>query len=242
MGASPPSSRAAGAGVEWRLVGAAAGRGEADDAEAAAFANSVMIRFLDANDTLHRAWLGHPSDMLGALVAAAECRERRGKISCWPSSRLRSVRRAGRSGLVARSRLGPGCLRRARRRRPAPAAARSVRHADGEGHRDRGHRERGYAPDASRRDVDVEGLRHRGGHEGGLFAAQGARPGRNDRSDGPRSRAVMAWASRSPGRSRSVSSAVAIGRLPSSARTSSSSRPSITRRRRWRRRSRSGTR
>jgi 2-methylcitrate dehydratase len=40
--------------------------------EAAAFANSVMIRFLDANDTYIARGSGHPSDMLGAVLAAAE--------------------------------------------------------------------------------------------------------------------------------------------------------------------------
>jgi len=40
--------------------------------EAAAFANSVMIRFLDANDTYITRGSGHPSDMLGALLAAGE--------------------------------------------------------------------------------------------------------------------------------------------------------------------------
>src|SRR5207245_9150092 len=43
------------------------------------FANSVMIRFLDANDTYIARGSGHPSDMLGALVAAAECQGASGK-------------------------------------------------------------------------------------------------------------------------------------------------------------------
>ena len=38
-------------------------------AESAAFANTTMIRFLDFNDAHHA---GHPSDMLGALLALAE--------------------------------------------------------------------------------------------------------------------------------------------------------------------------
>src|SRR6266849_2448003 len=48
------------------------GEGRATTPEAAAFANSVMIRFLDANDTYITTGSGHPSDMLGALLAAAE--------------------------------------------------------------------------------------------------------------------------------------------------------------------------
>ena len=42
-------------------------------AEAAAFANTVMIRYLDANDQYQGpAGSGHPSDTLGAILAAAE--------------------------------------------------------------------------------------------------------------------------------------------------------------------------
>jgi 2-methylcitrate dehydratase len=48
------------------------GDGHATTPDAAAFANSVMIRFLDANDTYITRGSGHPSDMLGAVLAAAE--------------------------------------------------------------------------------------------------------------------------------------------------------------------------
>src|SRR5262245_64831684 len=48
------------------------GEGRTTTAEAAAFANSAMIRFLDANDTYISIGSGHPSDMLGALLAAAD--------------------------------------------------------------------------------------------------------------------------------------------------------------------------
>jgi 2-methylcitrate dehydratase len=47
--------------------------------EAAAFANSVMIRFLDANDTYIARGSGHPSDMVGAIVAAADARDASGQ-------------------------------------------------------------------------------------------------------------------------------------------------------------------
>lgn len=43
--------------------------------EAAAFAGSVMVRFLDANDTYVARGSGHPSDMLGALLAATGSRD-----------------------------------------------------------------------------------------------------------------------------------------------------------------------
>jgi 2-methylcitrate dehydratase len=55
------------------------GEGRATTPEAAAFANSVMIRFLDANDTYITRGSGHPSDMLGAILAAAEMQGATGK-------------------------------------------------------------------------------------------------------------------------------------------------------------------
>ena len=55
------------------------GEGRPTTPEAAAFANSVMIRFLDANDTYIARGSGHPSDMLGALLAAAELQAASGK-------------------------------------------------------------------------------------------------------------------------------------------------------------------
>src|SRR5436309_4394792 len=55
------------------------GDGKQTTPEAAAFANSVMIRFLDANDTYITRGSGHPSDMLGALLAAAESRGASGR-------------------------------------------------------------------------------------------------------------------------------------------------------------------
>ena len=55
------------------------GEGRSTTPEAAAFANSVMIRFLDANDTYITRGSGHPSDMLGALIAAADSQGASGK-------------------------------------------------------------------------------------------------------------------------------------------------------------------
>jgi len=45
----------------------------------AAFANTVMVRYLDWNDTLTLATGGHPSDMIPVLVAAAEARGKSGR-------------------------------------------------------------------------------------------------------------------------------------------------------------------
>ena len=55
------------------------GEGRPTTPEAAAFANSAMIRFLDANDTYIARGSGHPSDMLGALLAAAESQDASGR-------------------------------------------------------------------------------------------------------------------------------------------------------------------
>jgi 2-methylcitrate dehydratase len=51
------------------------GDGRPTTLEAAAFATSVMIRFLDANDTYVARGSGHPSDMLGAILAVADARD-----------------------------------------------------------------------------------------------------------------------------------------------------------------------
>ena len=49
------------------------GAGRATSAEMAAFANGVMIRCLDLNDTYaSAAGVGHPSDYIAAVLAAAE--------------------------------------------------------------------------------------------------------------------------------------------------------------------------
>src|SRR5439155_17601430 len=66
---------------EWNGASSARllGVGRPTTPEAAAFANSAMIRFLDANDTYIARGSGHPSDMLGALLAAAECQGASGK-------------------------------------------------------------------------------------------------------------------------------------------------------------------
>ena len=40
----------------------------------AAFANAVMVRYLDYNDTYISTGSGHPSDMIPALLALGETR------------------------------------------------------------------------------------------------------------------------------------------------------------------------
>lgn len=48
------------------------GSGQTTSPESAAFANTAMIRYLDCNDSLVSQGGGHPSDMLPAVLAAAE--------------------------------------------------------------------------------------------------------------------------------------------------------------------------
>ncbi len=61
----PPIAEGA---VPSRHAGAVIGSNVPAPAEEAAFLNTVMIRYLDFNDAWHA---GHPSDMLGALLALA---------------------------------------------------------------------------------------------------------------------------------------------------------------------------
>src|SRR5688500_14369095 len=48
------------------------GSGTSTSIEMAAFANTVMIRYLDCNDTYIAKGSGHPSDMTGACLAVAD--------------------------------------------------------------------------------------------------------------------------------------------------------------------------
>ena len=55
------------------------GSGGATSMEMAAFANSVMVRYLDCNDTYISKGSGHPSDMIPACLAVAEAHHSSGK-------------------------------------------------------------------------------------------------------------------------------------------------------------------
>ena len=54
------------------------GSAEPSTPELAAFANGCLVRYLDFNDTYHTEGGGHPSDMVGAVLAAAEINSRSG--------------------------------------------------------------------------------------------------------------------------------------------------------------------
>lgn len=55
------------------------GSGAASSMEMAAFANTVMVRYLDCNDTYVSVGSGHPSDMMGACLAVADAHHASGK-------------------------------------------------------------------------------------------------------------------------------------------------------------------
>jgi 2-methylcitrate dehydratase len=55
------------------------GDGAQTTPEAAAFANGVMVRFLDWNDTIMSVGSGHPSDLMPAALAVAESRDGSGR-------------------------------------------------------------------------------------------------------------------------------------------------------------------
>lgn len=55
------------------------GSGQRTSPEMAAFANTVMLRYLDANDTYTSLGSGHPSDMLPAVLALADPQHASGK-------------------------------------------------------------------------------------------------------------------------------------------------------------------
>jgi 2-methylcitrate dehydratase len=55
------------------------GSGESSSVDAAAFANGVMVRYLDFNDTYMSQEVAHPSDMIPAILAVAEARHASGK-------------------------------------------------------------------------------------------------------------------------------------------------------------------
>jgi 2-methylcitrate dehydratase len=60
------------AGVRTETGASSSGAAERPTPEYAAFANAVMVRVLDYNDTLHSATSGQPSNLLPAPLSAAE--------------------------------------------------------------------------------------------------------------------------------------------------------------------------
>ena len=55
------------------------GSGELSSVEAAAFANGVMVRYLDFNDTYMSQEVAHPSDMIPAILAVADAHHANGR-------------------------------------------------------------------------------------------------------------------------------------------------------------------
>lgn len=87
LGCAMGGYRSEPAGIARRLAQANSGTpgarlfgdGTRTSLQMAAFANSVMIRYLDANDTYIARGSGHPSDVFGAILAAAEAKGASGK-------------------------------------------------------------------------------------------------------------------------------------------------------------------
>ncbi|HEX2830597.1 MAG TPA: MmgE/PrpD family protein [Burkholderiales bacterium] len=67
-------ARALAAEASSTPAGRILGSGASTSIEMAAFANTCAIRYLDCNDTFISIGSGHPSDMMGALLAVAEAR------------------------------------------------------------------------------------------------------------------------------------------------------------------------
>jgi 2-methylcitrate dehydratase len=83
--------------------------GRGTSPELAAFANGVMIRFLDFNDGYTSTGeSGHPSDSIAAVLAAAEMAGRGGKDVIIPTGSWNAASSAFRSGCTPR----PWCRRR----------------------------------------------------------------------------------------------------------------------------------
>ena len=73
FGAAPCRiARALAPAVEGAGAARILGAGPATCPDMAAFANTAMIRYLDCNDSFVSPGGGHPSDMLPAVLAAAE--------------------------------------------------------------------------------------------------------------------------------------------------------------------------
>jgi 2-methylcitrate dehydratase len=72
--ASEPTAiaRKLAADVTGRPAARLLGSGEPTSMEMAAFTNTVMVRYLDCNDTYVSKGSGHPSDMMGACLAVAD--------------------------------------------------------------------------------------------------------------------------------------------------------------------------
>src|SRR5437763_7758228 len=55
------------------------GRAQQTSTDLAAFANTVLVRYLDCNDTYVGRGTGHPSDMIPAVLAVADARKANGR-------------------------------------------------------------------------------------------------------------------------------------------------------------------
>ena len=141
------------------------GGAPATSPEMAAFANTVMLRYLDCNDTFVSAGTGHPSDMIPAAMAACEIAGGPGKTLitgtvlayeiCGRFSEEVSIDGQGWDQGIF-SVIGAAC--------GASQGVGPVQGADGPRRLHGGGPQRAPAPDAGGGALHVEGVRHRGGH------------------------------------------------------------------------------
>ena len=82
-GSSPPAmiARAMAAEVDSRTPATVLVGGEKTSPDLAAFANGVMVRYLDFNDSYAGNGAGHPSDMLASTLACADAAQGDGKAA-----------------------------------------------------------------------------------------------------------------------------------------------------------------
>ena len=137
------------------------GSGQATSPDMAAFANTVMVRYLDCNDNFFSVAGGHPSDMIPAALAMADSTHSSGAqamtaiaVAYQAFCSIADQVPLGELGLGPRraGSLGFGM----RRRQPDGTLARS----DAGGCVSSGDAKRGLGPDPGGRTLHVEGLRH----------------------------------------------------------------------------------
>ena len=157
------------------------GTRQTTSADLAAFANTVLVRYLDCNDTYAARGTGHPSDMISAVLAVADAQRNGGRAAItaivaayeafcrmadqialkgWDQGMFASIGAACGAGKI----LG---LDRASLAHAISIAITTVR---------------ALGRDADRRALDVEGLRDGGGGPDGTVRGRAG----GGRHDGPR--------------------------------------------------------
>ena len=108
MTASSPHRPSAGGQVSHTQPAHVIGSGQATSPDMAAFANAVMVRYLDCNDNFFSVAGGHPSDMIPAALAVARLHPQQWGPShdCYCRG-ISSLLLHSRPDTLGRTRLGP---------------------------------------------------------------------------------------------------------------------------------------